>query len=267
MSLILDALNRSQRERDIGNKVPGLEAQHTPESLPRSNNWNKILPWAGLVAALCVIAWLLWGGEEKVEAEAAVLPLAVASVPERKVAPPAVKKAEPVPQQAVQALVTKEPAGKKPADTIPTEQVSAVQALYKKQVEEKAPPPKVVKTLPVSGTEPVQQANIEQAIDIEEMVAAAKAEAKNIELSEHSAPFLSGLSQQSRDRVPTIYYTRHDYYGDSSQSTVTLNGETVRAGAKLAGSLRVEEILSDSVVLNHSGTQFRLRALNSWINL
>jgi len=31
--------------------------------------------------------------------------------------------------------------------------------------------------------------------------------------------------------------------------------------------MRVEEILSDSVVLDYRGTQFRLRALNSWVNL
>jgi len=253
--LILDALNRSQRERDSGNKVPGIETQHTLEPFPRSNVWHKTLPWAGLAAAICVIAWLLWQGDDKAE------------VPVSKVIPPTVKTVPvPVPVPEVEPPVAKKVVAVVRQEK-PAQQKSAVEELYKNQTDEKPAAPAVVKTSPGQVEEPVQKVNTEQTIDIEKMLSAAKAEAENVGLSEHSAPFLSELSQQSRDKVPTIYYTRHDYFGGSSQSTVTLNGETARAGARLAGSLTVEEILPDSVVLNHRGTQFRLRALNSWINL
>jgi hypothetical protein len=80
-------------------------------------------------------------------------------------------------------------------------------------------------------------------------------------------PFLSSLSQQTKDEIPTIYYRRHDYSSDASKSTVTLNGKTVKTGGSPGGGITVEEILPDSVVLSYRGTQFRLRALNSWINL
>ncbi len=75
------------------------------------------------------------------------------------------------------------------------------------------------------------------------------------------------LSQQTKDDIPTLYYQRHDYSSDTNLSSIVLNGTTVKAGGSPLPGMKVEEILPDSVVLNYRGTQFRLRALNSWINL
>jgi hypothetical protein len=113
------------------------------------------------------------------------------------------------------------------------------------------------------AVKPVQ----EEPIDIEKMVVEAREELENASLAEHSAPFIAELSQQTKDSIPTIFYERHDYSGNPAQSNVVLNGKKLKVGGSPAGGVKVEEILSDSVVLNHRGTQFRLRALNSWINL
>jgi len=47
---------------------------------------------------------------------------------------------------------------------------------------------------------------------------------------------------------------------------VLINRERRRAGDSTAG-VHVREILPDSVVLGYRDTVFRLRALNSWVNL
>jgi len=107
----------------------------------------------------------------------------------------------------------------------------------------------------------------EQAIDIEDVLRRAQEEAGNAHLDDHPVPFLSSLSQQVKNEIPTIYYRRHDYSSEAGKSTVTLNGKTVSVGGSPGAGLKVEEILPDSVVLNYRGTQFRLRALNSWVNL
>lgn len=107
----------------------------------------------------------------------------------------------------------------------------------------------------------------EQPIDIEQMVLQAREQMENARLEEHPAPFIAGLSQQTKDAIPTIFYERHDYSGNAAQSSVVLNGKKLKAGGSAAAGVKVEEILPDSVVLSHRGTQFRLRALNSWINL
>ncbi|MBK6740148.1 MAG: general secretion pathway protein GspB [Haliea sp.] len=80
-------------------------------------------------------------------------------------------------------------------------------------------------------------------------------------------PFLIDLSQQVKDSIPTVYYLRHDYSNNASLSTVVLNSKTLSVGGSPVPGMKIEEILPDSVVLNYQGTQFRLRALNSWVNL
>jgi hypothetical protein len=107
----------------------------------------------------------------------------------------------------------------------------------------------------------------EQPVDIEDILKRARAESGMPEADDHPVPLLSSLSQQTKNEIPSVYYQLHDYSNNAAASRVTLNGKSVRVGGSPAPGLRVEEILPNSVVLNYRGTQFRLRALNSWINL
>ena len=106
----------------------------------------------------------------------------------------------------------------------------------------------------------------EEPVDIDRLVQAAREELADAQLSDSDVPFLSAQSQQTKDGIPTLMYLRHDYSGDPASSSVVLNGKTLRQGGSVGG-VRVEEILPDSVVLEYQGARFRLRALNSWVNL
>lgn len=110
-------------------------------------------------------------------------------------------------------------------------------------------------------------APLEQSVDIDQILQQAREEVEDASLDDHPVPFLADLSQQTKDGIPTLYYQRHDYSSDTNLSTIVLNGTPVKAGGSPLPGMKVEEILPDSVVLNYRGTQFRLRALNSWINL
>lgn len=114
--------------------------------------------------------------------------------------------------------------------------------------------------------EPVAQPAMEQPIDLEAVLARTQQELEDSRLAEHPAPFLSALSQQTKNDIPSLMYSRHDYSANG-QSSIVVNGKTVRAGGNVASGVKLDEILPDSIVLNHQGTQFRLRALNSWVNL
>ena len=81
----------------------------------------------------------------------------------------------------------------------------------------------------------------------------------------HPAVLLENLSQQRKDQVPTIVYTAHDF-ANEGRSSVTLNQRQLREGDRV-GSIEVIEILPDSVILKINGVVFRLRALNTWVNL
>ena len=110
-------------------------------------------------------------------------------------------------------------------------------------------------------------ARTERSVDIDRILQQAREEVKNATIDDHGVPFLADLSQQTKDAIPTLYYQRHDYSSDVNISSIVLNGTPLKVGGSPEPGMKVEEILPDSVVLNYQGTQFRLRALNSWINL
>ena len=272
MSLILDALKRSQQERDSVNDIPGIETHHPVDTLGPANSWRRYFPWGCLVLALAVIAWLMVDGNAKTSAPAAVISSeAEKLVPKAASSSKTSAKTEPkltaLPAEKVTQLESMVDQPEHDA------KAAAVEDLYKKKAQEQRAAPEVenepAPQETVRAQEVVDQSAItEQTVDIEEMIALAKVETENAALAEHSAPFLSELSQQLKDQVPTIYYSLHDFSSISSQSSVTLNGEMLREGSTMGSAgLKVDEILSASVVLSYKGTQFRLKALNSWINL
>lgn len=269
MSLILDALNRSQAERDSEGDVPGIETQHWIEPLPYAGRWQRGLPWLALGLALLVIVWLLFSRSGGTKEVAIQTPGEVHSnsAPAKLVEPELPKGFIPAPAPVDNLSVSKRESLQEPAGNS-----AAVENLYSATDEEPASVTPVIDTgsqmkhLAMEKPTSKPREN-EQNIDIEEMVNLARQEAENAELSEHATPFLSQLSQQTKDQVPTIYYTQHDYSNTASKSSVTLNGKLVRVGGKVAGSIKLLDILPNSVVLSDRGTEFRLRALNSWINL
>jgi hypothetical protein len=103
------------------------------------------------------------------------------------------------------------------------------------------------------------------ALDLQKVMERLALETGDAGLSPHVVPLLENLTQQQKDMVPTIVYSMHQYLGDDA-TFVELNGSRLRAGES-SDAIRVIEILADSVILSAAGTEFRLKALNSWINL
>lgn len=146
----------------------------------------------------------------------------------------------------------------------PAQENSEVARLYRERTVPATPP----SSRPASSAGASASADAgEELIDIEEALQRAQQEREEANLEEHPVPFLTSLSQQTKDDIPTIYYREHDYSSAPGQSTVTLNGKTLKVGGSPGAGIKVEEILPNSVVLSLRGTQFRLRALNSWVNL
>ena len=275
MSLILDALNRSRSEQGA---VPNLETVHGEPGATGTpaRSW---LPWLALAIALTIIAWLLLDRAEPPTPATAPVVKSPQPVPEpvaasqEKTQAPAVAPEQSVVQESVPPPTVEAPAK---ADTSPE-----VAALYSEaptggtettQVKEPTPDPDAGTLSPRPTPEPstpsvpAESVVEEQAVDIERMISQAEDELDNARLEEHSAPFLASLSQVVKDSIPTLLYERHDYSGRPGQSRVVLNGQSLAEGGRTKGVV-VQEILPDSVVLEFQGTSFRLRALNSWINL
>jgi len=125
--------------------------------------------------------------------------------------------------------------------------------------------PNAESTEPAAVDQMVEPTSLAPPIDLARAMEAAARELGESVLEPHPATLLENLSQQQKDRIPTIVYSDHDY-SSNGESRVTLNGQQLRVGQRVA-TIRVVDILVDSVVLKVEGIEFRLRALNTWVNL
>ena len=107
--------------------------------------------------------------------------------------------------------------------------------------------------------------SIAPPIDLVAAIERAAREVGEPNLVPHPTALLENLSQQQKDQIPTIVYTEH-VYAEGAAPSVELNGQRFRPGQR-AGGITVEDILADSVILRVNGVSFRLRALNTWVNL
>ena len=300
MSLILDALNRSEAERRGGGEVPGLATEHFSGSEGDKFKLRVYLPWLALAVAVAVIAWLVLDRTGR-EPAAVTLPVPVTATDEttspRRPVPVARPPEEPAGavdrQQRPVAVVPKEAVAAAPglpvgdrATPSATPVDASVAALYQRSpvatdtpaataidVSESAPRVDAAAAVP-SATEEAKimarspaSPRVSEPLDIEAALASARQEMENAQLVDHPAPFIQDLSQQRKNAIPTLMYSIHNYSGKSGQSSVMINGKSLRAGANVGKGVKLEEILPESIVLSHQGEQFRLRALNSWVNL
>jgi len=285
VSLILDALRRAQRERALD--APQVLA--TEEALPPPA--EKRTPWLPLLllALLLVCALLLvvvLGREPRPaavpladSASADVAPASAALAP-----PPAVRAASAERNAEIAALYREqrdtaaadsatgrggEPIAGLEADT-QAQTVSAVEpepaagdaaeAARDDAAAAAAAPERQSQAQGLPG-----DARVSAPIDVETVVAMARDALGEEALAEHPVPLLDTLSKQQKDRVPSLIYLQHDYRAEGG-SQVLINRTVCTEGDRVDG-VRVEEILPDSVVLSYGQTRFRLRALNSWVNL
>jgi general secretion pathway protein B len=289
VSLILDALNRS---RDNDDPVPNLTTHHPVEPIP--SRARHYLPWVILSIAILLVLWLVierFTGTSTPEADigapVAELSQNIGSVAasvtsELKARAAAHEKAtEWVPAESPAEVSVASPVAAvlpqaRPASTserpdsassalAPVKTNSAVARLYQnKDVSENSADQ--TQTSP-TGPDASRATPEEQPINIEEVLQRAQEDVGKAALVDHPAPFLTHLSQRTKDDIPTLYYQRHDYSPEPSNSSVVLNGKQVKVGGSPLSGMKVDEILQDSVVLSYRGTQFRLRSLNSWVNL
>ena len=292
MSLILDALSRAEREKRAHDGVPDILAPvEAPKHSRRLPAVALLLAALAIVAVLGVIAYWQWSGQDTVQnqassrggnsgrkatsVDAAEDALRASGAVERSAA----QTSTPAPSSIPTPSQTPNPA-RAVADR---ERIAALYSTRASGAVEGGLEPETAAAQPAAAGSAAPQAvasatpaspqaaqasatRSETPVDLEQVLREVRRASANDSLSEHPVPVLESLSQQFRDRVPTLMYLRHDYAGDQGSSSVLINGESLRVGQRTR-SVQVVEILPDSVILRFDGRDFRLRALNSWINL
>lgn len=292
MSLILDALRRSE-----GNETTSVSmASAEPEALGQPRRGRVVLIMLCCLFLGVAAGWLIRGTGEHAQSPAEIAPASQAAP---------VREGDSKPSILASSNTTSEPtqiAGERRAiasDAIPVAAPDADVGLLANtvatdpatEIEAKQPSVAVLNsqmwadadadspTNPATGqhesaevaatSKPDVDAepspSIAPPIDLAAAIEKAAREVGEPSLVPHPAVLLENLSQQQKDQVPTIVYTAHDF-ATEDRSSVTLNQRRLREGERV-GSIEVIEILPDSVILKINGVVFRLRALNTWVNL
>lgn len=285
MSLILDALNRADRERKSTRVTPDLntihEAAHYPVNSPRR---QQLIIVAALALALLLL-WLVYPllqnrlasaelpqvmSKQNITAQADIRPRQ-----RTEAAPRATSEVQKVPANSA-AISTVAPQ-KAPQDSADAAEIST---LY---TQEDAPQPRA--TTPVvaaSQKAPESQINdlykpVEESANIESVAIpvqtvtpvrlgnSEKETGKPLE-AYHNVPDLSQLPTSIQQKIPSLRYTQHNYSAEGA-SSVVLNGRSHTARTSIAPELSLEQILPDGILLRYQDRQFKLRALNHWINM
>ena len=251
MSLILDALNRADQERSVENNAPSLQASNAPIA----TNERPIKRWIieTVIIVLAIVAGLYF--YSKINNNDAV----VVEAPPSNTVEPVIN---PSAQATTQAIEKSDSVNTPPPIEVPSPSIEPNNVPPQKK-----PVPQVVDKAEISSLYAKEEASIVVAPEkrLNEPSAIPPVKIDNTQSILATIPLLSEHSLSFQRSVPTIEYSIHAYA--ERGGFVILNGQKYSVGGKLTAQLRVIAILKSSVVLDFKGKQFRLLALNSWINI
>lgn len=230
MSLILDALNRADQERSENNKPISLQAGHPSSVSTNSPIRRWIIEGVIIILAIAAFVYSQWQ------------PSPLPTVPIINTTATNTVTLKPT-------VTTSEPAVVKPpkAATVISDKIvkqEAIVSLYQQ--------PQTVEKTPAISIAPKTRPDTEKSADTTQLIL-------------QQIPLLTQLSARYQRTIPSIDYELH-MYAENGRGFVTINGAVLKTGSVIDSGLRVIAVLHDSVVLEFKGKQFRLPALNSWVN-
>ncbi|MGQ0802015.1 MAG: general secretion pathway protein GspB [Pseudomarimonas sp.] len=259
MSLILEALRKSEAERQMG-RAPGLL---TPMSMGPVEPSRRRWWWVGLVIALVVIAialawWLGRNGQLGAnEAAPAVVASAAAPTPRQL---PAVVAAPNDTQPAAATPITTPPAATRPMPAAgPADFPSDPD--FESTERESLPLPAPVSTPPPTPTAPVTTTQPPAAITaVASTPASATApkpapiEPPAIAVADVPATTpLSALSEAERAGLPPLRLNMHVFNAEPSRRFVMIDGKRHAEGDPLAAEVKLVEIRREGAVVDIRG--------------
>jgi general secretion pathway protein B len=285
MSLILDALNKADREREYRDAVPDLKTVH---AAPRpTRNYRQVWIIGGVAAALLVLVALVffwWRSAASTRAPVTDdIPAEASAVPPQLAAIPVVMPAE---DEKVAVPLAVLPVDQEVQALYQTQQDTRVLQVIEPAIQPAAPQPMAQQTGNKRSSVDEELARIlweearresQQPVPLPAsalppaVAPKPKAEAKALPadlpaeetLAGHQGvPFLHELPVTVQDTIPTLMYAKHDY----EKGFVVINKEELQIGSAARGGVLVERILADGVLLSLNGTEFKLSSLSSWVN-
>lgn len=277
VSLILDALNKADRDRDNSDKVPDLNTYHVSRSsAARQQRWLILLSVLVVMLLFALgVSTYLWMGGDSVGGQGQAQQSASPSSQAAAVAPKALPRPAPIKIQTpaappravadteVEALYQAEQGDiqivepvVRAADSEPLRRQSSVDEALARSLWQDAqikplPQPAAAKVIAPEPAKP-------EPVD-DEVSDAAFADTL---ASVADMPYLHELSTNLQNTIPTLMYAEHTF----AEGVVVINKKRLVAGDAIAAGLVVEQIMADGIVLSFKGERFKLDSLSSWVN-
>lgn len=253
MSLLLDALNKADQERKRNEATPGINSNH--EGLLDDQRRSSSL----LIIVLCIIVLLLaiggavyWFSKQSQPAPTAEKKIAAAHSPQ----PKASLAKSSVAASSVAADTDENTDSNNAADEPSDESVAS---LY----EQTASTPSRLPELPAVQPAPVTPTQLAPAAATSDPTIAPPAQTSINQFA--NLPYIQELPRNILDKVPTLNYTQHNFNGLAG--TVIINGVVHHVDDQLGNGLVIDKVLEDGMILHLDNYSFKIRALNSWVNM
>jgi len=256
MSLLLDALNKADQERKR-NETPGISSNHEQrggEDESRGYPWGLIA--AGVVGLALLLALIYWLGQRSstpAPAQTNVASSAITTAADTK---------KSLPPEETKPAETNEQQQPTPAAEPVPEVEENVADLY--QQNSQVPPENA--SITISAPPPAQEPPAPEP----EPEPAAPVAAENIPTSTSIAQFanlpeLHDLPNNILEKVPTLNYSEHNY--NANGGNVKINGAILHVNDQIANGIVIDKILEDGMILHIDNYSFKMRAMNSWVNM
>ncbi len=267
MSLILEALQRADRERNRNHSVPGIDTEHPGAEedkpvVPGRNRSRSLAP-VPVLLTLCVLLLLTVVYLQLRPREPASS--APKPVPTRETAVAPTGQA-PLSQGDSRSRETGAQNNGPVINKAPRKAVTPnVRALYERALEESQLAQESTDSATDSAASETGRSTAPGEATKERTTAPA---AENTEQSGEDLysviPYIGQLPDAVRSAIPPIRYTSHGYSAETGTGLVMLNGRSRRVGDVVGAGLKLLAIQPDYIVLEHQGRLFRLQAATDW---
>ena len=286
MSLILDALNKADRERANRLKTsPSIDSDHKiPQSHARAYLHNKKLLGGLGIALFLIIFFAFYLGKQS----APDTPTRVFTSPKHNVVKNPPEKPPADTQKPIAAPVSVDKQTDRDKVNVDVTyskfqdrlQQKKIEAEYRKAERFSA----ALKGTAETPTKDVENTEIKVAQDIASIY---KEETNVVQKNNQVASFYQEPEPQKRqtttladfpelgtirdlpwnmqDQIPTLTYMEHNY--TEQNASIVINNSRYRNNSKISNELMVEKILEDGIILQFKDKRFKVRALSSWVNL
>ncbi|MCE2026855.1 general secretion pathway protein GspB [Sessilibacter corallicola] len=275
MSYILDALQKSEQERQQQQAVPTISAAHDAQ-FAQTNNKLPTAWWLVIILSILLIGligYLVFGNSNSTNTDVTPSAQTHSIQTTSNLAPSSSVGNAPEPAPQNNQSTDLKPSISNELQTVKTNEssdigesteVTSSNTLSQSKISELYRTAKETRTEQTTSNTPV---NLETN-NVTEVDLTKPAPPENIPVKKEPQqplfPSIYELPDVIQSEIPPIQYIAHVYSSDVSKGFVILNNVKLTPGRRLQGDLYLEQVAQDHVVMSFKGYLFRVPSMTNW---